>query len=407
MASRITRARQYHSSSPEDVTRGPGKLLSVSQAPFESLRCMFGLAGHGMSTFRYTLLAQLLVLAAAVRIVEPFHVHPLLSMVMRLVALGLVADRASTIAVQLRQIPPSRPLVHHFCTSMPFAAGLCTELILVLLMLRHGRGAMAQRLLSGAVYAKLLAAGGLCFVFRGRLGFGAADRYRARLTTSALVLGIASALAAVSPTDADTRPEQRFQVTLLHWFVYLGFILLYGDWYRRAMQEVTAGAAGCERSGTSGPACPAAFLATALVVLKLLGVWLAHGLIETCASANEPSLDFVVPPLASAVMDHAIDARLASHERVDLAWMGLVQSAFRTWFFARPAAAMMHRDVLLNAGRLETICTAAVAVWLCIPGVPRACIASAEETLANRKPDHLKGAGLLCAYAYLLRAWLF
>ncbi|PVH90503.1 hypothetical protein DM02DRAFT_665004 [Periconia macrospinosa] len=175
-------------------------------------------------------------------------------------------------------------------------------------------------------------------------------------------------------------PEQRIQWALLHWATYVGFVSLYSDWYEQAMQEVMVDGEGEKHDEVTGSNRYAALLAVSLVVLKVLGVWLAQGLIEADGAASDATLGSVIFPLVSALLDHAVDIRLSLSGHVSLAWMGLVQSVFRNCFFVRPAAAIMHRDVFLATGRVETVCTMVTAIWLCIPGVPH----------------YVKGTWLLC-----------
>lgn len=157
-----------------------------------------------MSPVRRILLLQFLVVIAALKIVDPFPVHPLLSTAMRLIALGLVADLISIVALQLRQLPPPHGLLHYLCSSVPFVAGLSAELAIAVLALKCGEGAVAQRLLAGTVHAKLLATGGLCLALgMSRLQSSAVDRHIARTTTSAWFLSVASIIAFASPANFE------------------------------------------------------------------------------------------------------------------------------------------------------------------------------------------------------------
>lgn len=102
-------------------------------------------------------------------------------------------------------------------------------------------------------------------------------------------------------------PEQQTRWALLLWVFYVGFVLFYGDGYDQAVPEVMADgevedhgkAAGADRYGF--------LLVGFLLALKVLGVWLAHGLVQSDAAVTDASLDSAILPLVALMLDHAVD----------------------------------------------------------------------------------------------------
>lgn len=79
-----------------------------------------------------------------------------------------------------------------------------------------------------------------------------------------------------------------------------------------------------------------------------------------------------VLPLIFAAANHVADIRLAWCGCEGAAWVNLMQSVARTWFFIVPQAVLAGHNVdLAGSHRGVGICFLGVAVWLQLPRVPR------------------------------------
>jgi hypothetical protein len=165
-------------------------------------------------------------------------------------------------------------------------------------------------------------------------------------------------------------------------FIYLGFVYYCGE-LDEQVPETEQRALEAEQNYLVQSGDSAIYLAILLVTLKALGIWLVYGLLESGSATDDKLLEVIVLPLTSAALDHAADIRFSLEGDIGIAWMSLVQSIFRTYFFIRPLAAFTGHNIDLAAGRVGlSVCTIATAIWLCIPGVPRKCFPSMNRLCA-------------------------
>jgi hypothetical protein len=118
-----------------------------------------------------------------------------------------------------------------------------------------------------------------------------------------------------------------------------------------------------------------------LISLKLVAILLVSSLLKpfdgmsSYPATGNLSVGFIVLPLASVMVDHCVDIRVALNGNIGSVWMSIVQSIFRTYFFIRPLAAFTGHEIDPSGGRIcYSVCLVATASCLSLPGVP--CMSS-------------------------------
>jgi Ca2+/H+ antiporter len=190
------RARRYRSPPPEIVVDG----LHQGQRLFGALLYAFEYVSGDMSPLHRIVSAQLLVLITVTEFVQSLQNDPFLSMTLKLIKLGLVADRISAVAVRLRRSSSSHHSLKYLCAKIPLVTGLSTELGITVLALRGRSSSTVQRFLTGSVYVKLLAVGGLCLALsKSRFRFQRVSQFYTGRSSSAWILGASGVFMLASP----------------------------------------------------------------------------------------------------------------------------------------------------------------------------------------------------------------
>ncbi|PSN59166.1 hypothetical protein BS50DRAFT_641202 [Corynespora cassiicola Philippines] len=351
-----------------------------------------------MSLLHRVVFWRLSLVTAVTWFMLPGPPDPLLAAVLELIKIGLVVDRIVAMAARLRRSHLPGAAAGRLLDSIPLGTVLSTELAVATSALRSEDAPMAQRFLTGSVYAKTLAVGGLCLVLHGLRP----ERRRAVVdvcddgwATVVRLLGAGGALVLASAPRIES--ESRWVARGAPLFLVVNIGLAYYHYHRRG-EGIGPGASAARQpperkeSDDMEPGVEWIVALVVLVALKAAAVWLVYGLWERLRGSSPSStpanrfVDAVVLPLVSGLVDHSTDMGIALDGHLASAWTNVAQSALGTYFFVKPLAALAGHDIDLSGGRVSLgACLVATCMWL----------------RASHMPFWLKGAGLLAVYGCL------